>query len=214
MPWTKTDYPNSMKNLSPNRREKAISIANAILREGGDEGMAIATGISRSKSSSIVKLAALSVKSKTILTSTLMGGLMGSRVGLAYSDLHKNKNKSKWKPILIGAGIGAGVGAGMGTHYYNKAPIFTSHRNQANAHENFFKEYGEGITHNDIKTKAHAEKIYRKASMKYHPDLNPGNKAAEDKQKLLNAHWEKVKSGSWFEKKASMKDFLKKPSKI
>jgi uncharacterized protein YdaT len=57
MPWTESDYPNSMKNLSPERRRKAISIANAILREGGDEGIAIATAIKRTKGSSIIKLA-------------------------------------------------------------------------------------------------------------------------------------------------------------
>jgi uncharacterized protein YdaT len=51
MPWTKTDYPNSMKNLRIVVRNKAIEIANALLNEGKmtDEGIIIATATSRAK---------------------------------------------------------------------------------------------------------------------------------------------------------------------
>ncbi len=50
MPWTKTDYPVSMKNLPKEVRDKAIEIANALLEERKmDEGIAIATAISRAK---------------------------------------------------------------------------------------------------------------------------------------------------------------------
>lgn len=49
MPWSANDYPSSMKGLSPAVRRHAIEIANAILQDGGDEGTAIATGISRAK---------------------------------------------------------------------------------------------------------------------------------------------------------------------
>jgi uncharacterized protein YdaT len=50
MPWTKSDYPNSMKNLPKEVREKSIEIANALLEEKSmDEGIAIATAISRAK---------------------------------------------------------------------------------------------------------------------------------------------------------------------
>lgn len=56
MPWTSEDFPIAMKNLSPKRREKAISIANKILEKTNDEGKAIATGIKMSKS--LIKLAA------------------------------------------------------------------------------------------------------------------------------------------------------------
>lgn len=52
MPWTKKNYPNAMKNLSAAVRNKAIEIANAILEDGTlDEGLAIATGISKAKES-------------------------------------------------------------------------------------------------------------------------------------------------------------------
>lgn len=33
MPWTKSDYPDSMKNLPLQVRNKAIDIANALLEE-------------------------------------------------------------------------------------------------------------------------------------------------------------------------------------
>lgn len=50
MPWTKSDYPNSMKNLPAKVRNKAIEIGNALLEENTlEEGIAIATAISRAK---------------------------------------------------------------------------------------------------------------------------------------------------------------------
>ena len=50
MPWTNSDFPDSMKNLPTEVRKKAIEIANALL-EGTKmrEGIAIATAISRAK---------------------------------------------------------------------------------------------------------------------------------------------------------------------
>ena len=42
MPWTQDDYPRSLKNLTPQVRNKAIEIANALLEEGWEEGRAIA----------------------------------------------------------------------------------------------------------------------------------------------------------------------------
>ena len=51
MPWIQKNYPDSMKNLDPTVRNKAIEIANALMREGKmhDEGNVIATGISKAK---------------------------------------------------------------------------------------------------------------------------------------------------------------------
>jgi len=50
MPWTKNDYPDAMKNLPKEVREKSIEIANALLEETRmNEGIAIATAISRAK---------------------------------------------------------------------------------------------------------------------------------------------------------------------
>ncbi len=50
MPWNKTYYPVSMKNLPEDVRDKAIEIANAILEEGNmSEGRVIATAIKRAR---------------------------------------------------------------------------------------------------------------------------------------------------------------------
>jgi uncharacterized protein YdaT len=51
MPWTKTNYPDSMKKLPAAVRNKAIQIANAMLKEKKkmSEGMLIATSIRHAK---------------------------------------------------------------------------------------------------------------------------------------------------------------------
>lgn len=52
MPWTKQDYPDSMKNLDPEVREKAIEIANALVEdEKMEEGRAIAIAQAQAKKS-------------------------------------------------------------------------------------------------------------------------------------------------------------------
>ncbi|WP_050182981.1 DUF2188 domain-containing protein [Domibacillus robiginosus] len=50
MPWSQTDYPDSMKNLPDHVRDKAIEIANALLDEGYEEGRSIAIAIDRARS--------------------------------------------------------------------------------------------------------------------------------------------------------------------
>jgi len=50
MPWTKDNYPDSMKNLETKTRNKAIEIANALVgKEEMDEGRAIPIAISQAK---------------------------------------------------------------------------------------------------------------------------------------------------------------------
>lgn len=49
MPYTKSDYPDSMKNLDHPVRLKAIDIVNAMLDEGYEEGHAIPIAISQAK---------------------------------------------------------------------------------------------------------------------------------------------------------------------
>jgi len=49
MPWSEQDYPVSMKNLTPEVRNKAIEIANALLAEGYPEGRAIAIGTAQAE---------------------------------------------------------------------------------------------------------------------------------------------------------------------
>lgn len=49
MPWFHGDYPPSYKNQPVKLREKAVEIANALLKEGAEEGVAIATGLKRAR---------------------------------------------------------------------------------------------------------------------------------------------------------------------
>jgi len=49
MPWYNGDYPPSYKNQPKKLRDKAVEIANALLEEGLDEGVAIATGLKRAR---------------------------------------------------------------------------------------------------------------------------------------------------------------------
>lgn len=49
MPWYNGDYPPSYKNQPRYLREKAVEIANEIIKETGDEGIAIATGLKRAR---------------------------------------------------------------------------------------------------------------------------------------------------------------------
>ncbi|AZB43187.1 DUF2188 domain-containing protein [Bacillus sp. FJAT-42376] len=49
MPWSSTDYPDSMKNLPEKTRKKAIEIANALLDDKYEEGRAIAIATSQAE---------------------------------------------------------------------------------------------------------------------------------------------------------------------
>ncbi len=49
MPWNRRDYPDSMKNLDPLVRAKALDIANAMVAEGYEEGDAIPIAIAQAR---------------------------------------------------------------------------------------------------------------------------------------------------------------------
>ena len=49
MPWYNGDYPPSYKNQPEKLRNKAVEIANELLLNGLDEGVAIATGLKRAR---------------------------------------------------------------------------------------------------------------------------------------------------------------------
>lgn len=49
MPWTKNDFPASMKNLEEPVREKAIEIANKLIKDNYEEDRAIPIAISTAK---------------------------------------------------------------------------------------------------------------------------------------------------------------------
>ncbi|KAF0156292.1 MAG: hypothetical protein FD189_1097 [Elusimicrobia bacterium] len=46
-PWTPGQFQKKSKKLGKKRAKKGAKIANAILKRGGHEGMAIATGMAR-----------------------------------------------------------------------------------------------------------------------------------------------------------------------
>lgn len=49
MPWSSFHYPPAMEHLPGFIREKAIQIANALLRDGMDEGKAIRVAIAKAR---------------------------------------------------------------------------------------------------------------------------------------------------------------------
>jgi len=49
MPWYNGAYPSSYKNQPKKLREKAVEIANEVLKETGEEGIAIAMGLKRAR---------------------------------------------------------------------------------------------------------------------------------------------------------------------
>lgn len=49
MPWNKNDYPDSFNNLNADVRNKAIEIANALLKDGMEEGRAIAIATEKAR---------------------------------------------------------------------------------------------------------------------------------------------------------------------
>ena len=49
MPWDEDRYPASMRRLPARVRRKAIEIANALLEEGYEEGLAIRIAIAKAK---------------------------------------------------------------------------------------------------------------------------------------------------------------------
>ncbi len=49
MPWPKGDYPPSYKNQPKYLREKAVEIANEVLKTTRNEGEAIATGLKQAR---------------------------------------------------------------------------------------------------------------------------------------------------------------------
>lgn len=49
MPWPKGEYPPSYKNQPKYLRDKAVEIANEVLKTSGNEGEAIATGLKQAR---------------------------------------------------------------------------------------------------------------------------------------------------------------------
>lgn len=134
MPWSEFDFPNSMKNLNPKIRSKAISIANAILENGGSEGTAIATGIKRAKKMGLVKMASIG---SSVVDWTKKHPLMASGIALtggigaadAITSSIETHGEPRGKSALKGLGRGLVYGAALSAveplilHKGLKAPV-------------------------------------------------------------------------------------------
>ena len=58
MPWNNTDYPDSFNNLDTSVRKKAIEIANALLRDGMEDGRAIGWQLQKDSGTKAISVAA------------------------------------------------------------------------------------------------------------------------------------------------------------
>lgn len=103
MPYTKSEYPDSMKNLQPIVRMKAIDIVNAMLKEGYEEKQAIPISIAQAKDwakeATEKEIAELSNKDITEHEKkTNSARLQDSNVQVSY-----NQEKEMWSVKSVGA---------------------------------------------------------------------------------------------------------------
>lgn len=103
MPYTKSEYPDSMKNLQPIVRMKAIDIVNAMLKEGYEEKQAIPISIAQAKDwakeATEKEIAELSNKDITEHEKkTNSARLQDSDVQVSY-----NQEKEMWSVKSVGA---------------------------------------------------------------------------------------------------------------
>lgn len=103
MPYTKSEYPDSMKNLQPVVRMKAIDIVNAMLKEGYEEKRAIPISIAQAKDwakeATEKEIAELSNKDITEHEKkTNSARLQDSDVQVSY-----NQEKEMWSVKSVGA---------------------------------------------------------------------------------------------------------------
>lgn len=105
MPWTKKNYPNSMKNLDENIRYKAIDILNAMLAEGYDEDNAIPISISQAKTwvKNASKKDLKTLKSKDLTNHKDDPKNTSSRLQDADVEVYYDHNKEQWAVESVGA---------------------------------------------------------------------------------------------------------------
>lgn len=101
MPWSyPNDVPSSMQHFKPEIQQKAISIANAILKSGGSEGVAIATGIKKAKQMSKGGLLKVAFESGAHSNLPNAWKTMGKGVGQGQrQDIPLAKGLPKVKPL-------------------------------------------------------------------------------------------------------------------
>ena len=147
------------------------------------------------------------IKNKATLTGGLVGGAIGGIYGgYAGHEYHKIKGMEEaykkkwgndsWRSYQRNSSGGSGSYSRSGSGSYSS---YGSSNNVGRAKEVFKKHVGTDFS--DVTTKAEAQKIYRNAAKKFHPDVNPGGDAA---MKDLNGAWDTLRESSWFQKLAMM----------
>lgn len=186
MPWSyPNDVPSSMQHFKPEIQVKAISIANAILKSGGDEGVAIATGIKRGKQMSkggLLKVASAAVK----------GAFVGAAIGGIGAKLNNNSNrkyeKNKKNHNVIGGVIGGAIGGaliGKGIGEFIKAK--KNYREFAKNNEEFIKNKHTQFTNSKF-TNAESKFTSKENSFKYE---DPFEEYKKQNKKISRERWKK-----------------------
>ena len=101
MPWTEKDYPDSMKNMEPMARGKAIDIANAMLAEGHEEGDAIPIAQTPKWAKDATQAEKKELKQKDIADHPYKGKSRGAK--LMKSDVNVQKTEEGYEVKTAGA---------------------------------------------------------------------------------------------------------------
>lgn len=103
MPWTEKDYPDSMKNMEPMARRKAIDIANAMLAEGHEEGDAIPIAIAQAPkwAKDATQAEKKELKQKDIADHPYKGKSRGAK--LMKRDVNVQKTEEGYEVKTVGA---------------------------------------------------------------------------------------------------------------
>ncbi len=103
MPWSEHDYPDSLKNLDPIVRRKAIDIANAMLAEGYEDDAAIPIATAQAKKWAEDADAAekRALKRKDITDHPRQPKSRGAK--LIERDVTVNKVEDGWEVRTVGA---------------------------------------------------------------------------------------------------------------
>ncbi len=105
MPYTRRDYPVTMKNLDLPVRDKAIDIVNAMIEDGYDEGDAIPIAIAQAKewanNASDSELA--TIRKKDLNDHEPIEGKSGARLADSDVIVSYNYDEEKWQVKSKGA---------------------------------------------------------------------------------------------------------------
>lgn len=105
MPFSRRDYPASMKNLDLEVRDKAIDIINAMLEDGYDESDAIPIAISQAKdwAADASRAEKEKIRKKDLKDHEKSEGKTGARLSDSDVEVSFNHDKEKWQVKSKGA---------------------------------------------------------------------------------------------------------------